>query len=360
MIGDGGLTRYTDIYRNVQNALDCGNKAVVVTRLSDQPDSSIRSEKSVYSEDALKNADHNSGPPLARAAMENVRLQCVTERDDTLIAEPFFPESRLIILGGGHIALPLCEFASRCGFAVTVVDDRPSFANKGRFPAAREVICDSFERCFSRIAINRFTFVVIITRGHRHDLLCLRQVLKLDTAYTGMIGSRRRVKGARQQLLDEGYAADKLALVRAPIGMDIGAVTPEEIAVSILSELIQYKRRLVELIWPELDIAVLSDLCGEEEVPRALVTVIETKGSTPREAGAKMIVYPDGRLVGSIGGGCSESGVISEAYDVIREGGFKLVDIDMTGDVAEDEGMVCGGTMKVVIESISGIDCPTE
>ncbi|MDD4716421.1 MAG: XdhC family protein, partial [Oscillospiraceae bacterium] len=197
---------------------------------------------------------------------------------------------------------------------MTVVDDRPSFANKTRFPTAREVVCESFDRCFERLNINQFTFFVIITRGHRHDLLCLRHVLKMDTAYSGMIGSRRRVAAARQQLLSEGFQADRIKAVRAPIGLDIGAETPEEIAVSILSEIIRYKRQMTGVAWPELDTGVLSTLSRETAEPSALVTIIETKGSTPREAGAKMIVYPDGRTVGSIGGGCSESGVISLSY----------------------------------------------
>jgi xanthine dehydrogenase accessory factor len=285
-------------------------------------------------------------------ALETGELQYAEEDGAVTVTEPYCPESRLVVLGGGHIALPLVEFAARCGFAVTVVDDRPSFANRQRFPAAREVMCESFERCFDRLHINRFTFVVVITRGHRHDLDCLRQILRYDTAYTGMIGSRRRVTAARRQLLEEGFPGDKLDAVRAPIGLDIGAETPEEIAVSILSEVISYKRKMPGAVWPELDLAVLKALCDDTEETRALVTVVGTKGSTPREAGAKMIVHSDGRIIGSIGGGCSESGVISEALDIIRDGGFKIVDVDMTGDVAEDEGMVCGGIMKVIIEQI--------
>jgi xanthine dehydrogenase accessory factor len=181
----------------------------------------------------------------------------------------------------------------------------------------------------------------------------MRQVLKLDTAYTGMIGSRRRVRAAREQLAQEGYAQEKLDAVRAPIGLDIGAQTPEEISISILSEVIKYKRAIAGSNWPELDMEVLTELTKVTEEPRALVTIIETKGSVPRDAGAKMIVWPHGKTLGSIGGGCSEGEVIQTAYEVMRGGGYQLQAVDMTGEVAEDEGMVCGGIMKVVIEKYS-------
>ncbi|NMA36938.1 MAG: xanthine dehydrogenase [Papillibacter sp.] len=336
--------KYSLLYRKVLEDIDAGLRAAVVTKLGDGG----TLVKTLYREADIDNCENSS---LVRAAYETGALKYISDKQGNLtLAEPYFPQSRLIVFGGGHIAKPLVEFSARCGFAVTVVDDRPSFANKQRFPLAERVICEGFDRCFKFININRSSFVVIITRGHRHDLDCLRNVLGLETAYTGMIGSKKRVRAAREQLLEEGYSKERLDAVRAPIGLDIGAQTPEEIAVSILSELIYYKRKLTKTEWPELDTAVLTALTEEGEDPRALVTIIETKGSVPRDAGAKMIVWPYGRTLGSIGGGCSESDVIQAAYDVIRDGGYKIVEVDMTGRTAEDEGMVCGGRMKVLIE----------
>lgn len=328
------------IYKKVLEELDAGKKAVVVTTLVN----GVSAEKLVRTEADLQSGD------AALQSLESGTLQAEIREHCVTIAEPYFPESRLIILGGGHIARPLCEFSAKCGFSVTVVDDRPSFANRQRFPEAKAVVCESFDRCFPLLNINKAAFVVVITRGHRHDLDCLRQVLTYDTAYTGMIGSKRRVRAAMEQLLGEGYPKDKLDAVRAPIGLDIGAETPEEISISILSELIKYKRIVASSSWPELDLEVLKELARESEEPRALVTIIGTKGSTPRDAGAKMLVWPYGKTLGSIGGGCSEGEVIVAAYDVIRDGGYRVMDVDMTGEVAEDEGMVCGGIMKVVIE----------
>ena len=140
-----------------------------------------------------------------------------------------------------------------------------------------------------------------------------------------------------------------------PTLLAIGAASPAEIAISILSQVIEYKRlhggmnRAINT--SDLDLSVVEQLMQVQE-PVALVTVVETKGSTPRGMGAMMYVYPDGRIVGSIGGGCSEAAILRDALDIIGTGTYKVIDIDMTGDVAESEGMVCGGIMKVLVEDI--------
>jgi xanthine dehydrogenase accessory factor len=347
------MERYSEIYAAVQKEIDKGNKAVLITDLNSHAAVSEQINKKLMAEQDLADPGRKeyTASELAKEALKTGRLQPYHDQSGRLfIAEPYFPESRLIILGGGHIAKPLAEFGAKCGFSVTVVDDRIDFANDTRFPLAHRVICESFDRCVPLLNINKSTFVVIITRGHRHDIDCLREILPLETAYTGMIGSKRRVRAAMEQLMGEGLPHEKLKIVRAPIGLDIGGITPEEIAVSILAELIQYKRKKSETNWPELDKNVLDELSLEQSDPRAIVTIIETKGSVPRDLGAKMIVWADGRTIGSIGGGCSEGEVIGVAYDVIRNGGYEIVDVDMTGEVAENEGMVCGGTMKVLIE----------
>lgn len=287
------------------------------------------------------------------------RFARVTAEEDggrITVREPLLPPERLIVLGGGHIALPVCEFAAKCGFAVTVADDRPAFANAARFPLAEEVLCDSFENAIRRLKITPYDYVVIITRGHVHDADCLREILPgTQPAYLGLIGSRRRVRGLMAMLEEEGYSRERMERICTPIGLSIGAVTPEEIAVSILAEVIAYKR-LPEHGGPDrygndsdIEPEILRYL-AENRDPKAVVTVIETKGSTPRGAGAKMAVSPLGQVTGSIGGGCSEAAVIKDAVRIIGSGRFKIVDIDLTGEVAESEGMVCGGTMRVLVE----------
>jgi xanthine dehydrogenase accessory factor len=285
-----------------------------------------------------------------------VRTIDVGENKSVLI-EPFIPKPRLIVFGGGHIAKPLSEFASRVGFAVIVVDDRPSFANSGRFPDAEKVICQGFETSFSRIGLDESDYVVIITRGHRHDGVVLREALKHELSYIGMIGSKRRVKGMMEELLTEGFSKGKLEQVNAPIGLDIGAITPDEIAISIIAQLINYKnkgianKRDTNFVLPEFDREVIEKATQNQEIPKALLTILSSKGSVPRKAGAKMIAYLDGGTIGSIGGGCSEAGVIFKAREIMTEKGFFIEHVDMTGDVAESQGMVCGGIMEVLVEA---------
>lgn len=160
-----------------------------------------------------------------------------------IFLDPLSPQTRLIILGGGHIAQPLVTIGDLLGFEVTVVDDRPSFANTARFPQASHVICQDFPTAIREITFDTNTYVVIVTRGHRHDKTCLAEVLNAARpAYTGMIGSRRKVKTLLDELQDEGYDMDQLKSVYAPIGLDIGAQTPEEIALSIMAEIIMVSR----------------------------------------------------------------------------------------------------------------------
>ena len=280
-------------------------------------------------------------------------LTLIRKGETMTLVERFTPKPRLLVLGGGHIAQPVCHLGARLGFEVTVYDDRPSFANSLRFPEADEVICDSFENVQNRLGFRERDYVVIVTRGHRHDSLCLRGLL-LGTwpRYVGMIGSRRRVAIVKQQLAAETGAANRLEQLHAPIGLPIGAVTPEEIGLSILAEMVQAKRlgtaSSARETYPDMEL--MEWLGRERSEAAALITIVAAKGSTPREVGAKMAVTALGQTVGSIGGGCAESEVIQRARRVLRDKGYCLMEVDMT-DTAEEDGMVCGGTMQVLIEA---------
>ncbi len=274
-----------------------------------------------------------------------------------ILAEPFYPEDRLIVLGGGHVALPLVEFAAKTGFSVTVVDDRLSFCNSGRFPWAAVTLCDSFAHAIPSLDITENDYVCILTRGHRFDAECLRAILSgKEPGYFGMIGSRRRVGIVKEQLAEEGFSREALSRLHSPIGLDIGGITPQEIAISILAEVIAAKRKGLKSrslrSQSDLDYRVVRRLAEETDVPKAVITVISSKGSVPRGAGAKMIVYPDGTLLGSIGGGCSEAAVLTIARRMIGTGTERVSHIDLTGEAAEDEGMVCGGIMDVLIQDV--------
>jgi xanthine dehydrogenase accessory factor len=148
----------------------------------------------------------------------------------------------LLVAGAGHIAVPLARFGHTLGFRVVVLDDRPMFANEERFPEADEVISAPFGETLAGYPLNDQTYVVLMTRGHAHDLECLVEVIDRPAAYIGMIGSRRRVRGVLDAVRERGISEELLARVHAPIGLDIGALTPEEIALSVMAEVVKARR----------------------------------------------------------------------------------------------------------------------
>lgn len=148
----------------------------------------------------------------------------------------------LVIVGAGHIAQPLCEIGHLLGFRTVVVDDRWAFANRERFPHAHDIRVGHFIRVLEELEIDEQTFVVVVTRGHNWDEASVRAVLRRGPAYIGMIGSKRRVKATLERLADHGYKAEDLQRIHAPIGLDLGAETPAEIAVAIAAEMIRVRR----------------------------------------------------------------------------------------------------------------------
>ncbi len=159
--------------------------------------------------------------------------------------EVHHPPATLVIVGAGHIARPLAEVGTLLGFRVTVLDDRPAFATRERFPSAADVRVVDFADPFAGVPVNRGTHVVLVTRGHRYDYECLLRLLRRPDmpGYLGLIGSRRRIRATFAQLVgEEGIPRDRLAAVRAPLGLDLGAQTPAEIAVAVAAELILLHR----------------------------------------------------------------------------------------------------------------------
>ncbi|MDF2673951.1 MAG: xanthine and dehydrogenase maturation factor XdhC/CoxF family [Clostridiales bacterium] len=349
------------LYKTLLAKVNEGNKCVMLTYLNSQSskNGSI-SEKIILTEDEIE----KKSLPLNDDVYEKICLSFNTgkpqtvniEQNKTILIEPFLPKPRLIIFGGGHVSKPLSEFASRVGFSVTLVDDRPFFANTARFPEAERVICEAFEKSFDLINLRKSDFVVIVTRGHRYDDIVLREVLEHNLSYVGMIGSKRKVRGMKEELLNDGYSKEKLDSIVAPIGLDINSITPDEIGISIVAQLISYKNRVnvkesgEKFNFPEFDIEVAEKISEESSIPKALITILSSKGSVPRKAGAKMVAYYDGRTIGSIGGGCSEAEVITKARDLMQDKGFLIEHVDLTGEVAETEGMACGGTLEVLVE----------
>jgi xanthine dehydrogenase accessory factor len=159
-----------------------------------------------------------------------------------IFIEPILPPALLYIFGAGHVAFNLYGTAKSAGFDVTIVDDRESYANRERFPEAKEVIAEDYDRAMARINPSQTSYIVIVTRGHKDDMRVLRWAVQTQSRYIGMIGSKRKTISIFRELLKEGLSGQLFERVHAPVGFDIGAITPEEIAVAITAELIAVRR----------------------------------------------------------------------------------------------------------------------
>lgn len=270
----------------------------------------------------------------------------------------FIPKDRLILLGGGNVSQDVARMAAFLEFEIIVVDDRPAFANSALFPEASQILCEKFDKAIEQIGIRSTDYVCVMTRGHRHDALCVRTLFGgVMPYYVGMIGSKRRADDFRTVLREEGYPEERIAALHAPIGISIHALTTPEIGVSVCAELIAERRREGKgahasyLAQTNTDIDTIEFLAQSEE-PRAMILVLDSEGSTPAKPGAVMGVDRIGRTMGTIGGGCSEAEAVVKARRLIGTGGTGIVEIDMTNEVAEEIGMVCGGRMWAYLEEL--------
>ena len=285
-------------------------------------------------------------------AAEKIRTSGQQElAGETVFCDCLGDKKKLVICGAGHVGVALLRMALMLGFDTTVLEDRPSFADAARRAGAKRVICDSFEQGLDAVDSDEDTYFVVMSRGHRYDLVCLEKIVKKTYAYLGMMGSKGRSALVRKNLLEQGVPAEQVEGLHAPIGLTIHAETPEEIAVSILGEIISIKNQEKKTCgFSEEQMTLLMD----ETDPRArvLCTIVDRHGSAPRSIGTKMLVLEDGTVSGTIGGGCVEAGVKEKARWLMqdKEKRQELISVSMTACDAEEEGMVCGGVIEVLLE----------
>ena len=237
----------TELYKKVQKILQNRQKGMLIVNLGDLKNLKKPIERFLILEDSRL---YGSKPDEA----EVEKIKTLTRNLDTaqLImiencffwVDPLSPSNVLYIFGAGHVARPTAKIGLQLGFRTLVFDDRREFANPDHFPFPIEtVVLPNFNRCFSEFTVNPDCYVVIVTRGHSHDKTVLAQALKTDAGYIGMIGSHRKRDMIYDALLAEGFTQKDIDRVNSPIGLNIGAETPEEIAISIMAELIQYRSK---------------------------------------------------------------------------------------------------------------------
>jgi xanthine dehydrogenase accessory factor len=234
----------TDLYAQLLELHKRGEEAVLATVISGEP-----AEKGVIQK-SLINSDGKSAGPLtfdqkalqvAQEVINEKKVRLIPYDKGRLYLEPVFSEPLLYIFGAGHISRYIAPVAQMVGFQVIVVDDRAEFASREHFPQADEIWVEEFERVVAKIEPDEQTYMVIVTRGHIYDYTVLKQVLPMECRYIGMIGSRRKRDLIYRQLIQDGHTQEELNRIHAPIGLAINAETPEEIAVSIVAELIQVR-----------------------------------------------------------------------------------------------------------------------
>jgi xanthine dehydrogenase accessory factor len=159
-----------------------------------------------------------------------------------VFVEPVLPSPRAFIFGAGHISKSLSQVLTMAGFLTTVIDDREAFANRDRFPDADEVLSGEYEAIFPSLLIHDSTYIVIVTRGHRDDMRVLRWAVSTPACYISMIGSRRKVINVVKELEKEGIPRERMERIFAPMGLEIGAISPEEISISVAAEMIALRR----------------------------------------------------------------------------------------------------------------------
>lgn len=269
-----------------------------------------------------------------------------------IFADPLGGEQKLVICGAGHVSMPIIRIGKMLGFQITVIEDRPSFADDARRAGADQVLCVPFDEGLAGIPGDKNTGFVIVTRGHRYDEVCLECIMPKEYAYIGMMGSRRRVAVVKQHLLEQDFDRQKIEELHAPIGLSIAAETPEEIAVSIMAEIIEEKnkKRRSQGFTKDILKAVRDD--GDAQVQMVLATIVSRRGSAPRSVGTKMLVLADGRCIDTIGGGCMEAEVRNRALRLMKhpDRQAQICEVDMTAMDAEEKGMVCGGRIEVLLE----------
>lgn len=250
------------------------------------------------------------------------------------------PEPHLFVFGAGHVSKALYDLAVLQGMKFTVADERGEVCSKERFPLAERIVMP-YETILRTDFDVCAPYYVIVTHGHSFDASCLEYALKHRSSYIGMIGSKGKVAATMERMKAVGFDQRVLDGVHSPIGISIGAVTPEEIAVSIMAEVISVFRsdRTLVTVDPKL-VKTMAEKPGVE------VRIVEKHGSAPRSIGSQLFVGIDGALYGTIGGGAIERKSIELAKSMMKIGTDYMLE-DFSLDASSDLGMICGGKAKV-------------
>lgn len=272
-----------------------------------------------------------------------------------VFVERFGAAPQLVVCGGGHVAVSVVRLAKLLGLPVLAIEDREEYAQALRAAGADTVLCQPFEQALETVPGGAETYFIVVTRAHTYDVECLKKILRKPAAYVGMMGSRGRSGLVRRQLLEAGLDAGRVEALYAPIGLAIGSQSAEEIALSILAQVVQIKNartRTEGFPPPILDAMGQADA---SRTPVALAAIVARHGSMPREVGAKMLVFPDGKTVGSIGGGIMEYRAVQAAKQMLagQAAPQQLAAFSADGKNEDAALAACGGSMDVWLQVLA-------
>lgn len=267
----------------------------------------------------------------------------------TVLAEPVSQGPRVFLMGAGSVSQALSRILAVLKYHTEVVDEREGFAQKSLFPPPVRVHCRQCAGLLDALDVGGRTFVVIATHSHAIDYECLVKAIGKRAGYVGMLGSRRKIQSFLARLKEEGITQAGLSQVHAPVGVDIGARRPEEIAVSIAAEIVCVNNRSGG---ESLDPQWLKQVTQVRE-PAVIATLFDTQGETPRQRGARLMVTASGKVTGSIGGGAGEAAVLEAAGEVAVSGLPRLLTVDLLVSTPGREETEAYGTIRVLLEFVS-------
>jgi xanthine dehydrogenase accessory factor len=293
----------------------------------------------------------------------------------TCFIDPLLPPPRMVVAGGGHIGRALADLGAWMGWEILLIDSRPDFADPAGLPETAAVRCGEYGAVFGELPLDPWTSIIAVTPGYQEDAQVLSALASRPDAaalpYVGVIGSKRRLRAVRDLVAAAGAPPAFLADLHAPIGLDVGAKSPRELALAIVAELLMAERdgsgmpvrdlpagrvpaksahhgaeAQDPLLWRSA-----ADAIGRGE-PVAMACVVEAKGSAPRRPGARMLVQADGRILGSTGGGVGEGLVLAQAMEALRTGLPRLVRVDLTHEAGSGKAGICGGYQRILVEPL--------
>ena len=312
-------------------------------------------EKALYSDGRLIQTFQRAGffEAMAKKLPDISQSKCYEAGGRTFYAELLGRPERLVICGAGHVSIPIIKLGKMIGCHITCIDDREEFTGKAAEAGADRVICGRFEEVLAGLSGSSDTYYIVVTRMHRYDTECIRAIAGKEHAYIGLMGSRRRTAVVKEKLLEAGVPQELVSSIHTPIGIDIGSETPEEIAVSIIAQIIKIKNQFKKNSGFSKE--MLEKLVSIEGSRRAaLATIVKRTGSAPRDTGSKMLIEADGRITGTIGGGCTEAFVIEQGEKMLKgeAPASSLHKLSLADEWYVESETVCGGTIEVFLETV--------